>query len=54
MNSETHHKTKEERILKAARKKQIVTYKGSSMRISSDFTSENLEARDNESIYSKC
>ena len=34
-----------ERILKAAREKQIVTYKGVPIRLSSDFSKENLQAR---------
>ena len=34
-----------ERILKAAREKQIVTYKGVSIRLSADFSNEILQAR---------
>ena len=34
-----------ERILKAARKKQLVTYKDDSMRLSADFSKETLQAR---------
>ena len=34
-----------ERILKAARGKQIVNYKGSSIRLSADFSTEILQAR---------
>ena len=34
-----------ERILKAAREKQIVTYKGVSIRLSADFSKETLQAR---------
>ena len=34
-----------ERILKAAREKEIVTYKGVSIRLSSDFSKETLQAR---------
>ena len=34
-----------ERILKAAREKQNVTYKGTSIRLSADFSSETLQAR---------
>ena len=34
-----------ERILKAAREKQLVTYKGIPMRLSADFSTETLEAR---------
>lgn len=33
-----------EKILKAARQKQLVTYNGSSIRLSSDFSSETLAA----------
>ena len=34
-----------ERILKTAREKQLVTYKGSSITLSAQFSSENSEAR---------
>ena len=34
-----------ERILKSARKKETVPYKGVSMRLSADFPKENLKAR---------
>ena len=34
-----------ERILKAAREKQIVTYKGVPIRLSADFSNETLQAR---------
>ena len=34
-----------ERILKAARKKQRVNYRGVPMRLSADFTKETLQAR---------
>ena len=34
-----------ERILKAARKKEIVTYKGVPIRLSADFSKETLQAR---------
>ena len=34
-----------ERILKAAREKQAVTYKGVPIRLSADFSKENLQAR---------
>ena len=34
-----------ERILKAARGKQQVTYKGTPIRISADFSAETLQAR---------
>uniref|UniRef100_A0A5G2QTM0 L1 transposable element RRM domain-containing protein n=1 Tax=Sus scrofa TaxID=9823 RepID=A0A5G2QTM0_PIG len=34
-----------ERILKAAREKQNVTYKGTSIRLSADFSTETLQAR---------
>ena len=34
-----------ERILKAAREKQNVTYKGTTIRISADFSTETLQAR---------
>ena len=33
------------RILKAAREKQIVTYKGAPIRLSSDFSTETFQAR---------
>ena len=34
-----------ERILKAAREKQLVTYKGAPIRLSADFSHEALQAR---------
>ena len=34
-----------ERILKAAREKQLVTYRGVPIRLSADFSKENLQAR---------
>ena len=34
-----------ERILKAVREKQLVTYRGISMRLSADFSKETLQAR---------
>ena len=34
-----------ERILKAARKKQVVTYKGAPIRLSADFSKETFQAR---------
>ena len=34
-----------ERILKAARKKQLVTYRGILIRLSADFEKETLQAR---------
>ena len=33
-----------ERIIKAAREKQIVTYKGAPIRLSADFSTETLKA----------
>ena len=36
-----------ERILKAAREKQTVTYKGVFIRLSADFSKETLQARRN-------
>ena len=36
-----------ERILKAVREKQSVTYKGAPIRLSSDFSTETLQARRN-------
>ena len=38
-------KIKEERILKAAREKERVTYKGVPIRLSDDFSKETLQAR---------
>ena len=35
------------RILKAAREKQIITYKGVPIRLSADFSKETLQARRN-------
>ena len=37
--------TQKERILKAARKKETVTYKGVPIRLSADFSKETLQAR---------
>ena len=34
-----------DRILKAAREKQIVIYRGASIKLSRDFSTENLQAR---------
>ena len=34
-----------ERILKAAKEKQLITYKGNLIRLSADFSAENLQAR---------
>ena len=34
-----------ERILKAAREKQLVTYKGASIKLSADFSTETLQAK---------
>ena len=34
-----------ERILKATREKQVVTYKGASIRLSADFSTETFQAR---------
>ena len=42
-----------ERILKAAREKQLVTYRGVPIRLSSDFTKEILRARKDWQKYSK-
>ena len=38
-------KMSEETILKAAREKQLVTYKGAPIRLSADFSTETLQAR---------
>ena len=38
-------KKKRERILKAAREKQLVTYKGAPIRLSDDFSAGTLQAR---------
>ena len=42
-----------ERILKSAREKQEVTYKGAPIRLSADFSTEKLQARGNDMKYSK-
>ena len=39
------HKVKDERILKAAREKETVTYKEVPIRLSADFSKETLQAR---------
>ena len=46
----TKHK---ERILKAAREKQQVTYKGNSICLTADLSAETLQARGNGRIYLK-
>ena len=38
-------KDKKERILKAAREKELVTYRGVPIRLSADFSKETLQAR---------
>lgn len=43
-----------ERILKETRENQFVTYKGASVRLPADFSTENLQTRENGMIYSKC
>ena len=40
-----HQKQKTKRILKSAREKQIITYKGASIRLATDFSSETTQAR---------
>ena len=42
-----------ERILKIARQKQILTYKGVPIRLSADFSKETLQARRGWKKYSK-
>ena len=42
-----------ERILKAAREKKEVTYKGTPIRLATDFSMETLQARRNGKKYSK-
>ena len=41
------------RILKAARKKQRVIYKGTTIKLSADFSAETLQARGRAVIYPK-
>ena len=48
--TKTKHK---ERILKAAREKQQVTYKGNSICLTTDLSAETLQARGNGRIYLK-
>ena len=48
--TKTKHK---ERILKAGREKQQVTYKGKPMRLTADLSAETLQARRNGRIYLK-
>ena len=48
--TKTKHK---ERILKAAREKQQVTYKGNPICLTADFSAETLQARGNGRIYLK-
>ena len=42
-----------ERLLKAARKNHLVTYKGAPIRLAADFSTETLQARGNGKKYSK-
>ena len=42
-----------EKILKAAKKKQKITYKGIPIRLSADFSAETLQARRSGRIYLK-
>ena len=42
-----------ERILKAAREKKEVTYKGAPIRLATDFSMETIQARENGKKYSK-
>ena len=42
-----------ERILKTAREKQEVTYKGAPIRLATDFSMERIQARGNDKIYYK-
>ena len=42
-----------EKILKAAREKQSVNYKGNSIRLSADFSTETLPEK-SDKIYLKC
>ena len=46
-HTKAHHNyiSQEERILKTARKKETVTYKGVPIRLSADFSKETLQAR---------
>ena len=46
--SKTKHK---ERIIKTAREKQQVTYKGNPIRLTADLSAETLQARGNGRIY---
>ena len=46
----TKHK---ERILKASREKQQVTYKGTPIRLKADLSAENMQAEGNGRIYLK-
>ena len=42
-----------DRIVKAAREKQEVTYKGAPIRLAANFPKENLQAEENGQKYSK-
>ena len=42
-----------ERILQAAREKQEVTYKGDPIRLAANFSTETLQAEENDKKYSK-
>ena len=49
--TKTKHK---ERILKAAREKQQVTYKGNPIHLTADLSVETLQAIGNGKVYFKC
>ena len=42
-----------DKLLKATREKWQITYKGTPIRLSADFSTESLQARGNGTIYSK-
>ena len=56
-HTKAHHdyitKIKDERILKAAREKEMVTYRGVPMKLSAEFSKETLQARKGWKRYSK-
>ena len=54
LNHWTAREVCRKRILKAAREKQRVIYKGTPIRLSADYSAETLQARGSGMIYSKC
>lgn len=52
--TQTHHNQTVERTLKNNRKKHLITYRGSSRRLTTDFSPETMEPRIQWDNFSKC